>query len=116
MRCFLDLLKHIGLTLLNDVIKFLLTLELIDLELAFEFFLLLDLLFSWVGMTGDQVVVPVLSQSVSQPGSSPGFVLCRDSQQPPPDVIIKHHRAGATALTSNRHFYSAIVLVNINHQ
>ena len=51
MRCFLDLLKHIGLTLLNDVIKFLLTLELIDLELAFEFFLLLDLLFSCLQIT-----------------------------------------------------------------
>ena len=46
MSCFLDLFKHIGLTLLNDVIKFLLTFELIDLKLTLEFFLLLDLLFS----------------------------------------------------------------------
>ena len=46
MSSFLDLFKHIGFTLFNNIIKFLLTFELIDLELTFKFFLLFNLLLS----------------------------------------------------------------------
>ena len=46
MRCFLDLFQYIGFTLFNDIVKLLLTFELIDLELAFKLFLLLNLLLS----------------------------------------------------------------------
>ena len=48
---FLDLLEYIRLTLFNDVVKFLLTLELIDFELPFQFFLLFDLLLSCLEVT-----------------------------------------------------------------
>ena len=46
MRCFLDLFQYIRFTLFNNIVKLLLTFELIDLELAFKLFLLLNLLLS----------------------------------------------------------------------